>query len=47
MLIERMTKAINLWLVMIFLTIGRIFGQTDQETIPKIIEKDGRHSGLY
>ena len=46
MLIERMNKAINILLVMIFLTVGRIFGQADQETIPKIIEKDGRHALL-
>ncbi|HEY4937326.1 MAG TPA: hypothetical protein VII44_12130, partial [Puia sp.] len=41
-----MTKTINLLLLMFFLIVGRILGQTDQETIPKIIEKDGRHALL-
>jgi Domain of unknown function (DUF5597)/Beta-galactosidase len=41
-----MTKTINLLLLMFFLIVGRILGQTDQETIPKIVEKDGRHALL-
>jgi hypothetical protein len=44
--IMKTKKTIILWGALTLLTIGKVFGQVPVETIPAIIEKNGRHTLL-